>query len=136
MLASEMRGGQLDAPNKRALTAYLLSIPAFDNGRINPDGSPVEPATKSMNDGFELFKSSGCPTCHPPGNFTRRLRFDIGTGGRFDVPTLRGIPKQGPFGHDGRWATLEETMNAILEQREVELTYRQRLSLLEYLRLL
>jgi len=136
MLAAEMRGGTLDEANRRALAAYLKTIPAFDNGRIDAQGAPVEPATKSMRDGFTLFQESGCTVCHPPTVYTRRLRFDVGTGGKFDVPTLRGMPKEGPLGHDGRWKDLEAAMLAMLEQREVELTYRQRLSLLEYLKLL
>jgi len=136
MLGSEMRGGKLSDIDREALAAYLLTIPPFDNGRINPDGSPTEPATKSARDGFELFQSSGCTNCHPPTVYTRRLPFDIGTGGKFDVPSLRGLPKDGPLGHDGRWQDLETAVNAILAQREVELTYRQKLSLREYLKLL
>ena len=130
-----MRGGNLGPADKGALSAYLLSIPAFDNGRIDPDGTPVEPATKSMREGFELFKRE-CNLCHPAPAFTRRLAFDIGTGGKFDVPTLRGISKTAPLGHDGRWKDLEAALLAILEQRGVELTFRDRRYLLEYLKLL
>ena len=138
MLAVEMGGGQLSDIDKRALEAYLLSIPPFDNQRVELDGTPVEPATKSANDGFLVFQKQ-CSTCHPPPVYSRSvfgLGFDVGTGGKFDVPTLRGLPKEGPYGHDGRWATLEDAMLAILKHRGVELTYRERYTLLEYLKLL
>jgi cytochrome c peroxidase len=139
MLAVEMRGGKLDAVNKKALEAYLLSLRPFDNGRIETDGVPSEPNTKSMLDGFEVFKREGCDGCHKPPTFAiRGLRFDVGTGGKFSVPSLRGMPAEGPFGHDGRWATLEDAMKYMLERqpREKPLTYRDTFTLMEYLKLM
>jgi cytochrome c peroxidase len=135
MLAVEMGGAQLDAPNRAALLAYLRSIPAYDNGRIEPDGTPIEPSTISQRNGYRTFMEE-CASCHPPATFRRGLKFDIGTGGSFSVPTLRGLPRAGPYGHDGRWPTLEAALQAILENRELELTFRQRLELIEYLKLL
>jgi cytochrome c peroxidase len=135
MLAVEMRGAQLEAADREALLAYLRSVPPSDNGRIEPDGTPAEPSTLSQRNGFAIFRKE-CATCHPPPSFRRSLSFDIGTGGKFAVPTLRGLPPEGPFGHDGRWPTLESAVQAILESREIELTYRQRLELVEYLKLL
>lgn len=139
MLAVEMRGGKLSDIDKKALEAYLLSLRPFDNGRIETDGVPSEPNTKSMMDGFEIFKREGCDGCHKPPTFAiRGLRFDVGTGGKFSVPTLRGMPVEGPFGHDGRWATLEDAMKYMLERqpREKPLTYRETFTLLEYLKLM
>jgi cytochrome c peroxidase len=139
MLEVEMRGSKIGDVDRRALEAYVLSIRPFDNGRIEPDGVPSEPATKSMIDGFEVFKREECDRCHKPPTYAiRGLTFDVGTGGKFAVPSLRGLPAEGPYGHDGRWKTLEEAMNAMLEQRQREkpLTYRERFTLLEYLKLL
>lgn len=139
MLAVEMRGGKLGDADKKALEAFLLSIRPFDNGRIETDGVPAEPNTKSMMDGFDVFKREGCDGCHKPPSFAiRGLRFDVGTGGKFAVPSLRGLPKEGPFGHDGRWATLEDAMKAMLAQRprKEPLTYRDNMTLLEYLKLM
>ena len=137
MLAVEMRGGQLGDADRRALEAYLLSIPAFDNARTELDGTPTEPATKLTKDGFAVFQKLDCGSCHPAPTYTAgRINRRIGTGGRFNVPSLRGLAKEGPYGHDGRFATLEEAVLAILAYREVELPYRERLALLEYLKLL
>ena len=135
MLAVEMRGAKLEGPDREALISYLRSVPPSDNGRIQPDGTPEEPSTLSQRNGFATFKKE-CGTCHPPPNFRRSLTFDIGTGGKFAVPTLRGLPAEGPFAHDGRWPTLESAVQAVLENRKIELTYRQRLELIEYLKLL
>src|SRR5262249_42735492 len=55
MLAVEMLGGKVEGRDRDALETYLLSIPAFDRGRINPDGSVVEPATLSQRRGAAVF---------------------------------------------------------------------------------
>jgi len=136
MLRVEMRGGSLVGRELEALRAYVLSIPVFDRGRLEPDGLPVEPSTLSARRGFDVFTEAGCPVCHPPPAFTRPMLFDIGSGGRFSVPTLRGVNASPPYGHDGRWSTLEEAIDEMLRLREIELTYDQRLQLMAYLELL
>ena len=75
-------------------------------------------------------------TCHPAPAYTRPRRFDVGTGGSFYVPTLRGVAETGPWGHDGRFGELEDAIDAILAAEEVELTADERRQLLEYLKLL
>ncbi len=136
MLRVEMRGGSLAGRELEALRAYVLSIPVFDRGRLAPDGLPIEPSTLSARRGFDVFREAGCPVCHPPPAFTRPMLFDIGSGGRFSIPTLRGVTASQPYGHDGRWSTLEEAITEILTLREVELTHDQRRQLMAYLELL
>jgi len=136
MLRVEMRGAQLDGRNLEALEAYVLSIPPFDNGRVENDGTPIEPVTLAARRGFDVFQKAECGVCHRPPSFTIGLRFDIGTGGRLSVPSLRGLSPEGPYGHDGRWETLEDAVRAIAEAREVELSEDEILQLAEYLRLL
>jgi cytochrome c peroxidase len=136
MLAIHMKGGSLEPADKRALEAYLLSIPVFDNARIAFDGAPTEPATKLSKDGFAAFQKAECGACHPAPTFAGgSLNRSAGTGDRYNVPTLRGLPKEGPFGHDGRWATLEDSVIAMLAAREVELSNRERVALIEYLKI-
>jgi len=135
-LAVEMRGGKLTGRDREALEDYLLSLPRFDRGRLQPDGAPVEPATLSARRGFEVFAKAQCSICHPAPAFTRRQLFDVDTGGKFAVPTLRGVAAAGPWGHDGRWPDLESAVRAIASAREVELSSDEMTRLLEYLKLL
>jgi cytochrome c peroxidase len=136
MLEIEMRGAKLDAADSGALRAYVLSIAAYDNGRIEADGRPVEPATLSARRGFEIYHSAKCAVCHPPPTYTHRFRFDIGTGGKWSVPSLRGLSRAAPYGHDGRWKDLEAALTAILELRGVKLTSAEFYQLKAYLELL
>ena len=136
MLKVEMRGGQAGVRDLAALEAYLLSIPPFDRGRVEPDGTPVEPATMSSRRGFEIFKQVKCSLCHPPPLFTRSMRFDVGTGLKLHPPSLRGVASSAPYGHDGRWASLEEAVRALLAERRVEYSEQDLSHLLSYLELL
>ncbi len=136
MLEIEMRGGQVDATDFAALEAYVLSIPPFDRGRVEPDGTPIEPVTMATRKGFQVFKQAKCTLCHPPPLFTRRMRFDLGTGLKLHPPILRGVASSGPYGHDGRWSTLEEAVRAMLATREIEYTEQELSQLLSYLELL
>ncbi len=136
MLRVEMRGGRLPEPDLAALQAYVLSIPRFEPGRVAADGSPVEPATLSARRGFVLFRKIGCDRCHPPPEFQRAIRADMGTQHVMDTPTLRGVRHSAPYGHDGRWATLEEALRAVLAALEIELSERQLFELMAYLNLL
>ena len=137
MLAVEMRGGTLSEIDRRALIAYLNSLAPSDKGRVEPSGVPVEPATKSMRDGYVLFQEH-CESCHKPPMFRRGFPStgNVGTGSSYNIPSLRGLSENGPYGHDGRWATLEDAVSAILESRGVELSFKERLNLIEYLKLL
>jgi cytochrome c peroxidase len=137
-LRVEMRGGALSEIDIRALETYLLSLRPFDRGRILEDGSPAEPNTLRQRRGREIFESARCPLCHPAPAFALGRPRDIGTGAKYDVPTLRGVTAAGaaPYGHDGRWKSLDQAVRAILEAREVELTDLELEYLLEYLKLL
>ncbi len=114
----------------------MLSIPPFDRGRVDDLGTPGDPNTIRMRRGFELFEEHKCAQCHPPPRYSWGLRGDVGTGGKFDVPTLRGVGASGPWGHDGRWSTLEEAVRAVLTARGRELSDLEIEYLIEYLKLL
>jgi len=136
MLRVEMRGAAVRPEDREALAAYVLSIPPFDSGRIQPDGSPVEPSTPGASRGWAVFRDN-CTLCHRPPSFTIGLRFDVGTGGKLSSPSLRGLSQsRGPYGHDGRWASLEDAVKAMVENRELALGEHDIASLVEYLRLL
>jgi cytochrome c peroxidase len=114
------------------------SLDPFHRARIREDGTPAEPNTLRQRRGREIFEAAKCTLCHPAPAFARGWQVDIGTGAEYDVPTLRGLTARGsePYGHDGRWATLEEAVRAVLEAREVELSDREFEYLIEYLKLL
>lgn len=136
MLAVEMGGAAPSPLDVDALEAYVLSIPPFDNGRIAADGAPVEPATLSARRGAEVFARVRCINCHRPPSFARTGRFDVDTGGRFSVPSLRNVSKQPRLGHDGRWKDLETAVVALLDATGKELTNPELQQLLRYLELL
>ena len=136
MLRVEMRGGEPASPDFDSLEAYVMSIPPYDNGRIQPQGEPIEPVTLSARRGYDIFQRAKCAVCHPPPTYAHRFQFDVGTGGKWSVPTLRGVSNAGRLGHDGRWADLEQAIQAILTHREVELTNAELHQLKAYLELL
>lgn len=43
----------------------------------------------------------GCATCHSGVALTNNATVDVGTGGKFQVPSLRGVASRGPWMHDG-----------------------------------
>jgi cytochrome c peroxidase len=135
MLALEMRGGKLEGRERAALEAYVLSLAPFDRGRVQADGTPVEPATLQARRGFAVYQEK-CERCHTPPGYVKMLRYDVGTGGPYAVPTLRGVSTGGPYGHDGRWADLEAAVDDIAKALELPLSADERAQLIAYLKLL
>jgi cytochrome c peroxidase len=135
-LAVEMGGGVLGEVDRRALEAYVLSIPPFDRRRTLEDGTPTEPVTRSALDGFAVYQEKRCDRCHPAPVYSRTGRFDVGTGGKYAVPSLRGVSQTAPYGHDGRWSTLKEAVRAILDSRDEGLGEEDLRRLVDYLQLL
>lgn len=135
MFAVEMRGAKLAGREREALESYVLSLTPFDRGRLQPDGTPIEPVSLAARRGFAVAQDA-CLGCHKPPAYARLLRYDVGTGGPFAVPTLRGVSAGGPYGHDGRWPDLESCIRAIAAAKEIALSDDQISQLLEYLKLL
>ncbi len=136
MLRLEMGGRQPPEADVASLETYLLSIPPYDSGRVHSDGAPREPSTLRIRRGFEIFRRAKCANCHPPPVYTSRRREDVGTGGEFDTPSLRGLETSAPYGHDGRWATLDRAVRAMLAADGTKLDELEIEYLLEYLKLL
>jgi cytochrome c peroxidase len=135
-LRVHMGDAALPPEDRDALEAYLLSVPPFYRGRVDEEGFPVEPATRSALEGEQVFRTAGCAGCHPPPAYTEEGRFDVGTDGEWTIPSLRGLSTTPPYGHDGRWATVEEAVRAILRARDETLSERDLRKLLAYLELL
>jgi cytochrome c peroxidase len=134
MLAVEMLGGSVAGRDREALEAYLLSLTPFDRGRIQPDGTVVEPSTLAARRGSAVFERV-CAECHVPPAFMQPRRADVGTG-EWAVPTLRGVAVSGPYGHDGRWADLETVTRSMADHQEANLSADELAQLLAYLQLL
>ncbi|MFZ5895724.1 MAG: cytochrome-c peroxidase [Myxococcota bacterium] len=64
--------------------------------------------------GAELFNSSevGCASCHAGPKFTNNLSVDVGTGGKFQVPSLLGVGQRVPVMHNGCATTLRARFDA------------------------
>jgi len=72
--------------------------------------APLRAATDAAaTRGRTLFASTaGCATCHAGPKFMKSGNFDVGTGGKFQVPSLRGVAHRLPVMHDGCARTLTE----------------------------
>jgi hypothetical protein len=90
-----MGGAPLNGSDATALGAWLNALPAR-KGR------------QARGQGEAYFASDGCSTCHSGSAFTNGATVDVGTGGAFQVPSLRAVSWRGPWLHDGCAATLED----------------------------
>ena len=53
-----------------------------------------------------------CASCHSGPSLTNNETVDVGTGRKFQVPSLIGIRNRAPFMHDGCATTLFERFDA------------------------
>jgi cytochrome c553 len=98
-----MSGPQLVADQEDALLSWLDAQPR------PPRAMPADPA--AVERGRMLFddtKNVGCVTCHAGTGFTDNQTVDVGTSGRFQVPSLVGVGSRAPYMHNGCAATLRD----------------------------
>ena len=97
-----MRGPQEPTDHVAALERFLDALPIVSR-------TPPAPSS-SIAHGQALFESTdvGCSTCHSGPHLTSNATVDVGTGGRFQVPSLVGVGLRAPYLHDGRAATLTQ----------------------------
>ncbi len=83
-----------------SLKSWMQAIPAPRTAA----GAPAE----AISHGKELFNDTavGCASCHTGPQFTNGASSDVGTGDKFQVPSLRGVGARGPWMHDGCATTL------------------------------
>jgi cytochrome c peroxidase len=100
---NRMSGPKLTDAELAALTSYIDRIPTV---RMAP--SDVAAVTR----GKALFENPtvGCAGCHSGPSLTNNETIDVGTGGNFQVPSLRGLALRAPFMHDGCARTLANTL--------------------------
>jgi len=70
--------------------------------------------TAAVARGRALFNDAsraGCATCHMGNRLTTAQTVDVGTGGKFQVPSLVGVGSHAPFMHNGCARTLRDRFN-------------------------
>jgi hypothetical protein len=98
-----MGGSQPSGAYAGALLDWMDHIP------LPPVMSPGNTdASAAIERGRLLFESDevGCAGCHSGPRLSNDASIDVGTGGPFQVPSLRRIALRGPFLHDGCAPTL------------------------------
>jgi cytochrome c peroxidase len=116
IIVNRMKGPEPSPETLAALAAYVRSLPYPPNPDLKDDGSPSDAAPAAAKRGYELFMvKAGCKTCHEPPHYEKKDLEDVGSGGKFKVPSLRSVSRTGPYFHDGRYRTLEEAVGAMWE---------------------
>jgi cytochrome c peroxidase len=116
IIVNRMKGVEPPPETLAALAAYVRSLPYPPNPNLREDGSPSDAAPAAAKRGYELFMvKAGCKTCHEPPNFEKKDVEDIGSGGKFKVPSLRSVSQTAPYFHDGRDQTLDQAALAMWE---------------------
>ncbi len=102
VFAVRMAAGTTTNSQRLSLGPWLDRIPA-------PAPVPAVDAAAAER-GRVLFESAElqCTQCHNGEQLTNNQRVNVGTGGNFKVPSLKGIGARAPFMHDGCAATLTD----------------------------
>lgn len=77
-----------------------MQSPYLDNGKLNA----------AARRGQRLFQTARCGTCHWGSNYTNLRKYDVGTGGEFDTPTLVEVWRTAPYLNDGRSNSLRDVV--------------------------
>jgi cytochrome c peroxidase len=124
------------------LVAYTTSLSYPANPFLKEDGTPSDQAPDAARRGYQLFVGkAGCQTCHVAPSYDKKDVEDVGSDGKFKVPSLRVVSQTAPYFHDGRFATLEEATRFMWEYMKKAgstetLTDAEMHDLVEFLRIL
>jgi cytochrome c peroxidase len=115
IIVNRMKGKEPSEDTLAALMAYVLSLDVPPNKSLNADGSPSAAAPEAVKRGWAVFQKASCNICHVPPSFAKPDNEDIGSGGPFNVPSLRGLSYTAPYFHDGRYPDLKTAVPAMLD---------------------
>jgi cytochrome c peroxidase len=118
IIVNRMKGAEPDDRTLDRLVAYVSSLEFPANPNLNPDGSPSAAAPRPAQRGYAVFQKASCNICHAPPVFSKPDNEDIGSGGIFSVPSLRGVSMTAPYFHDGRHPDLRSLLPAKLKYLE------------------
>jgi cytochrome c peroxidase len=125
-----MSGGLPTSNEKTGLAKWLGRIPA-------PIAASVDTAAAAR--GKVIFDDPvvACAGCHNGDLLTNNTLVNVGTGGKFKVPSLLAVGARAPFMHDGCAQTLTDRFtvcgNSNLHGNTTGLTTAQIADLVEYL---
>jgi hypothetical protein len=114
----------LEEEKMAQIDVYLKSLQPVQSPYLNEDGTLTESAKR----GKTLFEEKGCATCHPAPLYTD-LKTHHSTLTEtalnwekrdMDSPTLVEVWRTGPWGYDGRFATMEDAVRYYT--KELDLT--------------
>lgn len=109
----------------KALAAFFRTLNTGNSAWDRAQAGDASALTAEQKEGFKVFTSKGCVTCHVPPLFTHDDFENIGLGddpgrkdatkadadlGKFRVPSLRNVALTAPYFHDGSAKTLEEAI--------------------------
>jgi cytochrome c peroxidase len=114
IIVNRMKGAAPTDEQLDRLVAYVESLEFPANPNLNKDGTPSEAAPAAAKRGYQVFLKASCNSCHTPPVFSKKDNEDIGSGGSFSVPSLRGVAGTAPYFHDGRFPTLRALIPAKL----------------------
>jgi mono/diheme cytochrome c family protein len=129
-----LRGSGLNDNELSAIAQYMLSL---EGPRV-----PKKHDDALVAAGAELFNSAetACATCHEPGRafqdaHVHDVEMPTGQPRALDTPSLRFLAGSAPYFHDGRYATLEQMLDAgdHAMGHSTQLTREQRRALVAYL---
>ncbi|MGJ5150907.1 cytochrome c peroxidase [Bradyrhizobium sp. HKCCYLR1023] len=116
IIVNRMKGPEPSPETLAALVAYVRTLNYPANRQVKGDGTPREDASAAVRRGYELYiGDGGCGTCHQLPSFDKKSKDDIGTGGKFKVPTLHAAASTAPYFHDGRTASLRDAVKLMWE---------------------
>ena len=85
-----------------------LDVLATYLGTLDGPPNPYQPDPSLVERGAQVFDEQGCVKCHAGSIGTDNQPHDVGTGGTFDIPSLRWLWTSAPYFHDGSAATLRD----------------------------
>jgi mono/diheme cytochrome c family protein len=97
-----MSGPVLGDEQLSVLNKWIDRIPNM------PVSKPADAAAVARGDALFHDSVVACSSCHTGARLTNNMTVDVGTGGEFQVPSLRGIAHRAPYIHTGCAATLTD----------------------------
>jgi len=101
-----MSGPALASDQQAALLTWLDHQPRL------PKAEGADAGAVSRGQALFQDPAHGCATCHAGPHMTNNQTVDVGTGGRFQVPSLIGVGSRAPYLHDGCAPTLTDRFGA------------------------
>ncbi len=136
-ITTTMQGPRPAESQVADLKAYLHSLvppPLASTDAVSGDSPAVAR-------GREVFHARKCAACHVPPEFTSPGRYDVGLADElgvheFNPPSLRAVSRRDALFHDGRASTLEHVFDVERHPRGLELSAREVVDLVAFLKTL